>query len=54
MLKLPKETDINVIVSKQKIKQILTQKDVFKFFDKEVSRCYLVNEISVNNIQNIA
>lgn len=46
MLILPKSTEIKVIVSKQKIKKMLYQKDSFKTFDNEVSKCYIVNEIS--------
>ncbi len=46
MLILPKSTEIKVMVSKQKIKKMLTQKDSFKTFDNEVSKCYLIHEIS--------
>lgn len=48
MLILPKSTEIKVMVAKQKIKKMLTQKDSFKTFDNEVSKCYLINEISEN------
>ena len=48
MLILPKSTEIKVMVSKQKIKKMLTQKDSFRSFDNEVSKCYLINEISEN------
>ena len=46
MLILPKSTEIKVMVSKQKIKKMLTQKDSFKTFDNEVSKCFIINEIS--------
>ena len=46
MLILPKSTEIKVMVSKQKIKKMLTQKDSFKTFDNEVSKCFINNEIS--------
>lgn len=46
MLIFPKSTEIKVMVSKQKIKKMLTQKDSFKTFDNEVSKCFIINEIS--------
>lgn len=48
MLILPKSTEIKVMVAKQKIKKMLTQKDSFKTFDNEVSKCCIINEISEN------
>lgn len=48
MLILPKSTEIKVVVAKQKIKKMLTQKDSFKTFDNEVSKCCIINEISEN------
>ena len=48
MLILPKSTEIKVMVAKQKIKKMLTQKGSFRSFDNEVSKCHLINEISEN------
>lgn len=50
MINLPTSTVIKIPIAKQKIKKILTQKGSFKDFDKEVARCFIVNEISTNTI----